>query len=530
MLPSSPDPIRVALNRLTFGARDLDVTRVSQIGLASWMAEQFAIPAGDDPDLAQHIASQELPIKYAAATAGSGGTWAAVDDVRPLSYLNALTQTLWAVSTGSGTTYSFTERTRIRTELLVGTWLRNVHSKFQLREFMADFWHNHFNIGKNENQFAVDLLPVYDRVTIRPFVFGNFRQLLEATATASSMMIYLDNFASNAAHPNENYAREIMELHTLGGAAYLGVNPANVPVGSDGVATGFTDQDVIQASRALSGWTVQWNQRLDKTTLMPNNGLFTFQPAFHNTQATATLKVSLAGLSGQAQGRKFLDVIAYHPATANFIVTKLCRRIFGDAPPAAAISRGVAAWNANKTASNQIRKVLEAIVLGGAEISTAPIAKVRRPYERLLAFARTTDMTVNAATNMVTLFDQVNDGPFVWGPPNGRPDVNAFWLGVGPMLTSWNQTILFPTWTTNESNLRSQTPASALPSATAVVEYWVGRMVGYALSPARMTALITDQAGVSGVPKARTQSTTVQEQAHRRLVSLIATTEEFSYR
>jgi uncharacterized protein (DUF1800 family) len=240
--------------------------------------------------------------------------------------------------------------------------------------------------------------------------------------------------------------------------------------------------------------------------------------------------VNLAGLSGQAQAQKFMGVIAYHPATATFIVTKLCRRIFGDTPPQAAINRGVAAWNANKTASNQIRKVLEAIVLGGPEISAAPLVKVRRPYERLLAFARTLEMTVDASINMTTAFDSVNDGPFVWGPPNGRPDFNDYWLGTGAMLSTWNQIILFPMWTSTTSDLRDQTPPSAMASATAVTEYWVGRLVGYALSSTAMNALIADQAGTSGVPAARFQSATVREQAHRRLVSLIATTEEFSYR
>jgi len=529
-LTTTPDPIRTALNRLTFGARDTDVTRVRGLGLSAWMAEQFTVPSGDDPALASFLATQELRITYPAPAAGSGGTWDATDEMRPLSYLNASTQSLWDISVNAGTKYHFNERLRIRSELLLATWIRNIHSRFQLREFMADFWQNHFNIGKNENQFAVDLLPVYDRVHIRPFVFGNFRQLLESTATASSMMLYLDNAASTAVSPNENYAREIMELHTMGGEAYLGINPTNVPTGPDGVATGFTDQDVLQAARALSGWTVNRGQRLNKTTLMPNNGLFTFQPLFHNTQATSVMKVNLAGLSGMAQAEKFLDVIAYHPATAKFIVTKICKRMFGDAPPQAAIDRGIAAWNANKTASNQIRKVLEAIVLGGSEISTATKTKVRRPYERLVAYARTLEMTVNVSVNMLTAFDSVNDGPFIWGPPNGRPDFNGYWLGTGATLRSWNQTILFPTWVGTESNLRDQTPVSALPSATAVTEYWVGRLVGHALSSASMTALIDDQAGLSGIPKARFESATVREQAHRRLVSLIATTEEFSYR
>jgi uncharacterized protein (DUF1800 family) len=532
-LPSTPDPVRTALNRLTFGASDSDVALAkSKGGIAGWLADQFAVPAGDDPDLATFIASQTMPISYAAAPAGSGGTWKAVNELRPLNYLNASLQTLWNVSIGAGTTYAYAERVRIMNELLAATWIRNIHSQYQLREFMVDFWINHFNIGKTANQFAADLLPVYDRVTIRPNVFGNFRTLLEATASAPSMLFYLDNEASTAAHPNENYAREIMELHTLGGANYLGAAPTSVPVGTDGVALGFDDQDVIQASRALSGWTVQEGQRLSKTSIMPNTGLFTYQPAFHNTQATKILNVDISGLTAaQAQGRKLLDLIAYHPATATFVVTKLCKRIFGDNPPAAVISRGVAAWNANTKASNQIQKVLDAIVTGGSEISTFPISKLRRPYERLVAFARTTDMTVNASASMSTVFDPAGDGPYIWLTPDGRPDNDGHWLGTGANLTAWNQIILFPTWPTVTSGLEGQMPTSYRSSPTLVVQYWVERMVGYTLSANSMTALINDQSGPAGVPAWRlSSSATSREQSYRRLVSLIATTEEFSYR
>ena len=95
---------------------------------------------------------------------------------------------------------------RIRQELAAATWIRNVHSRYQLREFMTDFWHNHFNIGKVENELATSLLPVYDRVAIRPNVFGNFRTMLEANATSTSMLVYLDNWVSTICRPATSLA------------------------------------------------------------------------------------------------------------------------------------------------------------------------------------------------------------------------------------------------------------------------------------------------------------------------------------
>ncbi len=534
MLPRTPDPMRVALNRVTFGARDTDVAYATSIGWNAWVEEQLRPPAGDDPDLATHIAAQAIPIQYAAAnpTTQPMGTWAAVNEVRPLNYLNASVPELYRIATRSGREVSFTERTRIRQELLAATWIRNSHSRFQLREFMVDFWHNHFNIGKNENEICTALLPAYDRIAIRPHAFGNFRTMLEANATSSSMLLYLDNWLSTATTPNENYAREIMELHTLGEDAYLGVGDTGVvPMNSfTGVAVGFTDQDVIQASRALSGWTIQAGQRVGNTTL-PLTGEFIYNAAQHSTRATAILGRNVSQVTApQEQGRALFDLIANHPATVRFICAKLCRRIFGEAYSQALYDRAVNTWLSNSTHPDQIARVLRAILVNGDELFTQPPNKVRRPYERLLALFRTTDMVVNAATAMTTVLDPLNDALFAWGAPDGRPDVNAYWLATGATLTAWNLTLTIPNWSQIRTTLAAQTPTTAT-TATDVVEYWVGRMIGAQLPITSMNALISDQSGSAGIIGARNSTNpNVVETALRRLVSLIATTEQFSIR
>jgi uncharacterized protein (DUF1800 family) len=539
MLPSEPDRIRRALNRLTFGARDADVTNVNITGLAAWLAEQTSAPPGDDPAVGNHIAQQLMAIEYAApSVTDTRGMWAALKENRPLYYLFTDTEMLWSVAVEAGSTYAPAERTRIRQELIAATYIRNTHSRYQLREFMTDFWINHFNIGKVENEMATAMLPMFDERAIRPHVFGNFRQMLEATATSSAMLIYLDNWVSTAATPNENYAREIMELHTLGAGAYFGKDPTSTSysIGTDGIANGYTDQDVIQASRALSGWTLKNGQR-NAGRLVSSTGEFFYNPGQHNTTVTKVLNVDVGSLKGDMeQGRRFLDLIAYHPKTGPHIVGKLMRRIFGDTPPAAPTARAVAAWNANLSAPDQLKKVIEAIVTGGDEILTTPATKVRRPYERLIALARTTDTIINAHAALTTLLDSLNDGPWAWQGPNGRPDYDDYWLASGAVLTSWNLLLALPGAAYASVSLTTQTPENLLQSAMGVVDHWVGRMVGHSLAPSRMTALYNDQGGTAGVPAARRSSTnattiaTRTETALRRLVGMIAGTVEFTYR
>ena len=186
MLPAKPNDYQTALNRVTFGARDLDVQSVEATGWPAWIENQLNPPDGDDPALDAHLNAQTLKIKYPAASDSQpNGTWLAVNEDRPLNYINADTETLWYVATQAGKAVAFQERYRVQQELAAATWIRNTHSAFQLREFMTDFWHNHFNVGKDENVLATTMLPVYDRVAIRSHAFGNFREMLEANATTT---------------------------------------------------------------------------------------------------------------------------------------------------------------------------------------------------------------------------------------------------------------------------------------------------------------------------------------------------------
>lgn len=536
MLPSQQSFERKALNRVTFGARDLEEKYAQSIGWAAWVNEQLAAPAGDDPDLAAFIATQTMHIEYAAAADNSNGNWPAVKEERPLVALNFSTADLWALYAGNGTAVPSTEIFRVRQELAAATWIRNSQAKFQLREFMTDFWHNHFNIGKGAHETGTIELPIYDRDVIRPNVFGNFRELLHSTARSTAMMIYLDNWLSRATTPNENYSREVLELHTLGADVYLGIinsDPPSVQAGPFTVTAGFTDADVTQASRALSGWTVANGQYIRAGKVLPMTGEFAYDAAMHNTSAGMFMGVDLSKVTGDmAQGYRVLDIAAYHPATARFICKKLCVRIFGEDYPQAVFDRAYNAWMNNQDMPNQIAQVLRALLIDGIEVGTAPATKLRRPYEHLIAMFRGSDMVVNAGTTMTSAFDPVTDFLFAWGPPNGRPDTNAYWLTTGALLTVWNNAMTWGSNTAIKTSLTAQTPTSAKQNVTALVEYWVNRMVGYALSTAAMNALTSDSA-IAAIPAmARTTTTnaTTLENAYRRLVGLIAQSPEFMYR
>jgi uncharacterized protein (DUF1800 family) len=458
--------------------------------------------------------------------------WPDVNEFRPLRTLTAGVAPLWDLARRVEVSVAANELERIEKEINAATWIRNTHAAYQVREFMVDFWNNHFAVGQQQDILTLAALPAYDGDVIRPRALGNFRDLLGAVARSAAMLMFLDNAASTASHPNENYAREIMELHTLGGSAYLGVDARRAPppatVQGVTVAGGFNDADVIQVSRALSGWTLEQGQP-GPDGLLPYTGRFVFNPLQHSTNAASVLGVDLSSLDGMAQGEKVLDLIAYHPATAAFLCTKLCRRIFGDNPPPSAVERAKTAWLDAREQPDQIRDVLGAIMMG-PEMGLPPV-KVRRPYERIIAFFRTTDTVVTAFDLANTAVAPLGDGIYVWPTPEGRPDVDSQWLTTPSNLYIWNLLLLLLLQPAIQSQLIVQTPRTAFDSAQALVEYWVGRMVGYRLRRSSMRALAGDEAEPWGsIAAYKTGGAANMENCLRRLVAMIASTPEFAMR
>ena len=519
MLEQQPSSARIALNRTTFGARDVDVALVEREGWGAWVDTQLSPPTGDDPALASFLASQTLHYQYPAMTYGTQ-KWDAVDEDRPLNYLKASVEKLWRLSRGPAEGYTFGDQVWPHIEQCSAIFIRNTHSRYQLREFMTDFWLNHFSMN-HQKSFTGNGLVAFERDVVRPNVFGNFRQMIEGVTKSSAMMIYLDNADSTAALPNENYARELMELHTMGEGAYLG----KVPLGPDSAAKGFTDFDVLQAARALSGWTLEKGQ----IPFKESTGNFTYYPPQHNNSAGVCLGTDLSTLTGDmAQGQKVLDLVAFHPATAGFICTKICRRMFGDTPPANVVARAATVFRQHQNSPDQIARVLRAILLEGPEIGIGPAVKYRRPYERIVALWRTTDTVVNANIYWSTILGDVNDSPFVWPTPNGRPDVNSFWLNTFVNLTTWQYLQGIFGNLGLKTSLLPQMSEAAKQSAAATVEYWVGRMIGYDLAPDAIKALIEfiDHQAFLQLPS----GWKVDETMLRDLVTTIATAPEFTLR
>lgn len=490
MLPVEPSWERKALNRATLGCREADELYVQQIGWDAWVEEQLNVPDGDDDEVAAHLAAQTLHIEYEESnefTANDGAEgWDAVDEDRPLTRLSMDEQELYEILTYAGDRHPWDEVWRVYVETMNGVYIRAAHSRFQLREVMTDFWLNHFNVWYDGDDIMRLSILTYDRDVIRPRVFGNFRDMLGAVAQSTAMQWYLDNARSPAELPNENYARELMELHTLGEEAYLGtVDPSTVDQNSDGVAVGFTDQDVIEVSRAFSGWTVEYGQWAGNDVgQLPVTWMFTYSPFQHNTEAGVFMGTNLAPLTGEMeQGERVLDILADHPATAEFVVTKMVRRFFGENPPQAVLDRAIETWMDNRNEPDQIRRVVESILLDGTEIGDEAPSRIRRPFEKMIAAWRAMGATVGASWTWTWVSSQTKDAAFDWPSPDGRPDVNSYWLAGTQVMAAWNGTYNLSTWEQGISgDLLNEMPQESTDSAIAMTDYWIGRMLGYELA------------------------------------------------
>ncbi|MBP8165466.1 MAG: DUF1800 domain-containing protein, partial [Anaerolineales bacterium] len=272
-------------------------------------------------------------------------------------------------------------------ELVDATILRAVFSKKQLVEVLADFWHNHFNIFFWQDD-GVPLLVSYNRDVLRANLLGNFRQMLEAVAKHPSMLYYLNQNNSSDAGPNENFARELFELHTLGAENYLGVrDPNSVEKGSDGIAIGYVDNDVYEAARCLTGWRIdddlgEWEDGIEKT------GNFIYYKPWHDRFNKLVLgRYIEADQPDMKDGMDVLDLLANHPGTARHIARKLCRRFIADVPPDSVVQAAAATFMEFRSAPDQLKRVMETILLSN-EFKQSWGNKIKRPQEAAYSMMR----------------------------------------------------------------------------------------------------------------------------------------------
>jgi uncharacterized protein (DUF1800 family)/5-hydroxyisourate hydrolase-like protein (transthyretin family) len=334
------------LNRTTFGSTPALLAEVQQIGVDAFVDQQLAPAAIDD---------------------------------------SALTALLGAAPT-------------TKAELQRQAILRAIHSRRQLLEVMTVFWDNHFNTDLNKH--TVVAYEVAENAAFRARALGSFRDLLDATAKSPAMLLYLDNATSLAGDPNENYARELMELGALG------------------VDGGYTQSDVEQVARAFTGWTVV-------------NGQFFFDPANHDSGAKLVLGQTLAAGRGIEDGEQVLDILAAHPSTARFLCTKLSRLLVTDRPPAGLVDRCAAEYLAT---DGDIAAVVR-IILRSPEFADPIVfrGKVRTPLETAVFWTRALGAT-GTASGLHAPISEMGMRLFENPVPTGWSETGDDWINSNLLL------------------------------------------------------------------------------------------------
>jgi uncharacterized protein (DUF1800 family) len=451
-----------ALNRLAYGPTPNQIDQVRKIGLEKWIDQQLNPNGIDDSALEARLdryptlkmSSDKLVEKFpqpqqAAKKEGitkeeyqekqkekAREAVAKIDQQNP----NAQAEEQLAKVVGPQ---------RIVVELSMAKLDRAIYSNRQLEAVMEDFWFNHFNVfaGKNQDRW---LLTAYARDTIRPHTLGKFQDLLLATAKSPAMLVYLDNWLSadpiaaqrmqselamrrrrfegifgppmppppgTAAQPgkkkqerglNENYGREVMELHTLG------------------VDAGYTQQDVIEMAKCLTGWTVHAPAR---------NPDFFFDDRIHTTGKKVVLGRTF-NYGGMKDGEEALKMLASNPNTAKFISTKLARHFVSDNPPPALVDRMAQTF---QTTNGEIRNVLKTMIYSPEFWSKESYrAKVKQPFELAASTARALGAEVDVTLPLAQWVGRMGEPLFQAQPPTGYSDKSETWVNTGALLNRLN--------------------------------------------------------------------------------------------
>jgi uncharacterized protein (DUF1800 family) len=423
------DP-RMALNKLAFGPTDAELAEMRKSGSDAWLARQLKPDAGDD--CAERIKAAKIHLKYSSKTPE-----AEVDEDRSLGVIDQPIEEHWKLLDKS---VANQERMFLRTAVVGATLIRAVHSRWQLREVLVDFWHNHFNVNAAGDATVAVALPSYDRDEIRAHALGNFREMLEAVAKSAAMQVYLNNRSSRGGAANENYARELFELHTLGRPAYLNAlynKWRDVPGALQGHPQGYIDQDVYEAARAFTGWTIEDGTGIGAGRRLPTTGKFTYVETFHDNYQKRLLATEFEPYQPpMSDGNKVLDLVADHPATAQYVCGKLCTRLVSDTPDKALVATAVKVWTEQRRKPDQIARVVEAIVRSDSFRRSAG-AKIKRPLELYASFARGAGIEAVPTPGLIGTLDGSGQRLFGWGPPTGHPDENDYWLSSNMMRARW---------------------------------------------------------------------------------------------
>jgi len=381
-----------ALNRLAFGARPGDVDRVMQAGVDQWIARQLSPETIADGDLQSRL--NTYPTLKMSDAQLIDRYYVPVIEARKAKQDGAI---------------PFDQRpARVIAELNAQRILRAVDSDRQLNEVMVDFWINHFNVFVGKGLDRV-LVTSYERDTIRPRIWGKFEDLLMATAKSPAMLFYLDNARSHAGGINENYAREIMELHTLG------------------VDGGYTQKDVTELARVFTGWSINRPEE---------GGGFRYRPFFHDRQPKTVLGVRFPAGGGIEEGETMIRFLAHQQATAQHIALQLCQRLVADDPPKALVDRVAARFTAT---GGDLRETVKAVI-GSREFWDPRFyrAKVKSPFEYAVSAIRAAGACVDDPLPLARELQKMGEPLYGAQPPTGYSDKAAVWVNSGAMLNRMN--------------------------------------------------------------------------------------------
>ena len=406
------------LDRAAFGPRPGDVARVRRLGVDRWIAEQLTPDGIDDGAMDAFVA------RIPPDTAQSNGA----ADPRVVKVARA------------------------------------VASERQLQEVMVDFWENHFTVYAGKGRPMRDFLPAYDRDVIRPHALGHFRDLLGAVAKSPAMLFYLDNWRSGVRGLNENYGRELLELHTLG------------------VDGGYTQADVIAVARALTGWSI------DRPA---QGGGFIFRPRLHDTGEKVLLGHHLAAGRGIADAEEVLDILARHPSTARFVALKLCERFVSDTPPPALVARTAATFTRT---DGDLRQVVWTILTSPEFFSRAAYrAKVKSPFELVVSAVRALGGQPDSTRRSAQVIARLGEPVFGHQAPNGYPETGTSWMSTGAILARINFGQAAAAGRIPGASLDDWPAARILRTAprAAQVDSVVGEILGGAASPDSRAILLS---------------------------------------
>lgn len=444
------------LSRFTYGARNEDIDAVVKQGLEKWFLEQLEGNLKDDSLEVMLSKFKDINLSNAEAEDRFPGNarilrMAIKDGVINKDSVNkgdrkAYQEQIQAYMQTKG----LKPGQELYRQFINQKILRATYTNNQLREMLTDFWFNHFNVSLTKNPCAL-FIPAYERDVIRPNVTGNFETLLLATAKAPAMLIYLDNFRSTGQSVNakkgtakqkkgkgglnENYAREVMELHTMG------------------VDGGYTQQDVTQVARILTGWTIapmgkggygSGTARLLADTdpsVLKRRGFvreddFLFVPNRHDNEEKTVLGHRFPAGGGYNEGVELLRILAHHRSTAAFISKKIAVRFVNDQPAATLVDKMTETFLRTK---GDIKEVMITMASAPEFWSAEALReKTKSPFELAISAVRTLDARISQPYQLFSWINRMGQKIYYYQAPTGFPDRGQYWINTGALLNRMN--------------------------------------------------------------------------------------------